>query len=275
MLTRDYSGIWCQTLQHTNAQNNPGFSGPQFRVEELDTKMEKSAIFSKFLIFAKRVKRAMLTPTKAQKQRAAARAKVQHPGRPRGSPIRPPQPSDDARNQPVRERGECLGCAVCAAHGAAACSHLHLHARPRKFACISQLAHPPTDVETRVTAVAEYRTRQAVARETGTRVSGARIKEIAQRIALSERQLRRLATQLPFRSLSRRPGSGRRPTVSKADLARWFAGESQRTRGGGNGQRSRWQSTCVQRSVWDPQRLCLGWPLRLDIAACLPVFGLS
>jgi transposase len=91
--------------------------------------------------------------------------------------------------------------------------------------------HPPTAEETKLAAVVEFQTRQAVAKETGTRVAGATVGELAKKAGVGERQFRRLSAQFGSRSLSRRPGSGRPDTVNAKDIEQWFRQKSRSLNG--------------------------------------------
>jgi len=171
----------------------------------------------------------MPTPSKKKRHCTEACKHARHAGRPPGRTIYPPQPPDDARNQPVLQHG-CVCCGV-----ETPCVH-RPRQPPRKRSCINtpiavDPQHPPTAEEMKLAAVVELQTRQALAKDAGTRVAGATVGELAKKAGVGVRQLHRLSAQFGSRSLSRRPGSGRPVTANATDIERWFRQQSRSLNG--------------------------------------------
>jgi len=82
-------------------------------------------------------------------------------------------------------------------------------------------ANPPTAIDKRWDAVADFRAAAAAAAARGTRLASSVARKIAKRIGIGAAQLRRLSRTSKWRSMRRRPGSGR-PSKATPELKEWF-----------------------------------------------------
>lgn len=167
----------------------------------------------------------MSKPSKRKLQLRAAREsrnKV-NLSRPCGSVIPPPQPPNDARNQSVLVH-ECVCCGPTwtSFHRAPPKKRQKPNSRQANI----QPTHPPTEAETKGTAVADLRILRAVAKVKGTRVVRAEVKKIANRLCITPGHLRRLAQWSSVRSLVRLPGSGRRLSAGDRTAKNWLLRKS-------------------------------------------------
>jgi len=167
----------------------------------------------------------MPTPTKRQKHLANARRAIKQAGRLRGAVVCPPQPSEDARNQPVLDHS-CVCCSD--ALPSARCIRPSQPKKPRKVSPEPSIdaGHPPTEAEKTFAAVAELQALRTVAKATKTRVSRTAVSKIAKKIKVTPRHLRRLSRWSVVRSLFRRPGSGRRVSATSSEVKEWFVQKS-------------------------------------------------
>jgi len=91
-------------------------------------------------------------------------------------------------------------------------------------------ANPPTELDKRWDAIADFRVATAVARARRRRLAASTVISIARRINVGVPQLRRLARFSKFRSMFRRIGSGR-PSKATPKLKEWFFQKSKELAG--------------------------------------------
>jgi len=166
-------------------------------------------------------------------------------GRQRGVVVHPPQPPDDVRNQPTLAHG-CVCCEQPPQRSPRLCRPQRKRRRQVYSETDTDTAHQHTEAETTWAAVSELQISRAVAKATKTRVHGADVKNIAKKLNVTPRHLRRLAHWSRFRSLFRRPGSGKRKSATSREMQEWLLQKSHElggtwtTRMMANCMRERW-----------------------------------
>jgi len=183
--------------------------------------------------------------TKRQQHLIRARAMIARAGRQRGVVVHPPQPPDDVRNQPTLAHG-CVCCEQPPQRSPRLCRPQRKRRRQVYSETDTDTAHQHTEAETTWAAVSELQISRAVAKATKTRVHGADVKNIAKKLNVTPRHLRRLAHWSRFRSLFRRPGSGKRKSATSREMQEWLLQKSHElggtwtTRMMANCMRERW-----------------------------------
>ena len=114
----------------------------------------------------------------------------------------------------------------CMFGGCGECKPAPRQPKPRKHPCLItepavDAVNPPTEVDKRWDAVADFRAEAAVAAGRGKRLAASVASSIGKRIGVGAAQLRRLCRVSKWRSMFRRPGSGR-PSKTTPELREWF-----------------------------------------------------